>query len=320
MKRLKIWQKVLLIILILFVLSNAITKPQYEKENIWTKDSNGSVLVMAHGGGKGVYPDNSFSAFSYSYNVGADVLEMDLQMTKDGVLVLSHGENKTGNTRAMSNCDTVIWKEDYQYLKDNCNFGFNFEDENGNYPYRELSNTEWANAKVHLTRLEELFIEFGDNVLYVIEIKADADAPRTETADKLYELMDLYDLIDNIMVATSYDDISSYIQTEYPDVTLSTSHDEAQSMIIHSYTLTGLFYKPNNYAALQLPMSFNLPVINELDLTTKLLINEAHNHNMAIHYWTINDPDEMRYLIEQGCDGIITDYPELLMEVIEEYE
>ena len=40
---------------------------------------------------------------------------------------------------------------------------------------------------------------------------------------------------------------------------------------------------------------------------------------MAIHYWTINDPDEMRRLIELGADGIITDYPELLQTIIDEY-
>ena len=40
---------------------------------------------------------------------------------------------------------------------------------------------------------------------------------------------------------------------------------------------------------------------------------------MAVHYWTINDEDIMRELIELGCDGIITDYPETLIELLKEY-
>jgi len=39
---------------------------------------------------------------------------------------------------------------------------------------------------------------------------------------------------------------------------------------------------------------------------------------MAIHYWTINDEDDMRRLIEIGCDGIITDYPDVLINLINE--
>lgn len=306
-------------ILFIFLVLFALPKPKYDKTNIWMKKNNDNkVLVMAHAGGKGVFPDNTISAFNYSYNLGVDVLEMDLQMTEDNILVLRHGENKTGNIRHKSNCDTVVWNETYDYLYNNCNFAYNYQDDNGNYPYRDMTKEEWIDAGVYLTTLEELFIAYGDSTLYNIEIKADADAPRTETADELYNLLEEYDLFDVTLVATSFDDISKYILINYPEMQLSTSHDEAQSMIISSYTLSSTFYKPTNYSTLQIPTSFNIPVIDRLNLSTKLLINTAHRHNMAVHYWTINDPDEMRRLIELGCDGIITDYPELLIDIINE--
>ncbi len=310
-----------MMIIIIFGLMYALPKPKYETTNIWRKEANDNkVLVMAHGGGQGYYPSNTMSAFLNSYNLGVDVLEMDVQMTKDGILVLRHGENKTGNIKAMSNCDTVIWKENYDYLYETCNFGYNYQDEEDNYPYRDMTQAEWVEAKVYLTKLEELFIEFGDTILYNIEIKADADAPRTETADALYELLAEYGLLEETLVATAFDDISKYIVDNYPEVTLSTSQKEAQNIIIPAYTFTSIFYTPDQYAAVQIPVSFNLPVINELDLATKLLINTLHRHNMAVHYWTINDPDQMRILIELGADGIITDYPDVLQNIIKEYE
>jgi glycerophosphoryl diester phosphodiesterase len=320
MKRLKKIGIIFAIILILVLLMYAIPKPKYQETNIWRKEANDNkVLVMAHGGGQGYYPSNTISAFTNSYNLGVDVLEMDVQMTLDGILVLRHGENNTGNIRKMSNCDTVIWKENYQDLYETCNFGYNFEDADGNYPYRDLTKEEWIDAGVYLTTLEELFITFRENILYNIEIKADSDAPRTETADALYELLDAYDLIEETLVATAFDDISKYIVNNYPDITLSTSQTEAQKIIIPAYTLSSLFYTPNQYSTVQIPTSFNLPVINTLNLSTKLLVDTLHRHNMAVHYWTINDPDEMRRLIELGCDGIITDYPDVLMGIINEY-
>ena len=321
MKRLRKLGLILLIVIITFGLLFALPKPKYQETNIWRKTANNNkVLVMAHGGGQGYYPSNTMSAFLNSYNLGVDVLEMDVQMTKDGILVLRHGENKTGNIRAMSNCDTVIWKENYNYLYETCNFGYNYQDEEDNYPYRDMTQEEWVEAKVYLTKLEELFIEFGDTILYNIEIKADADAPRTETADALYELLAEYELLEETLVATAFDDISKYIVENYPEVTLSTSQKEAQNIIIPAYTFTSIFYTPDQYAAVQIPVSFNLPVINELNLATKLLIDTLHRHNMAVHYWTINDPDQMRTLIELGADGIITDYPDVLQNIIKEYE
>lgn len=319
----RIIKKILIVFLIIITVLTMLfilPKPKYDNENVWLKaNNNDRVLVMAHAGGKGVYPSNTRSAFDYSYNLGVDVLEMDVQMTKDKVLVLRHGENITGNISKMSNCDTVVWKENYNYLHDTCNFGYNFQDENGNYPYRDMTSDEWINAGVYLTTLEELFVAYGDNILYTIEIKADADSWRTETADELYKLIDKYDLFNNVLVATNYTDISEYILSTYPNIVLSTSYDEAQKMIIGSYTFSSIFYQPRTYAALQIPISSSVPVINELNLATKLLIKTAHQHNMAVHYWTINDEDEMRKLIELGCDGIITDYPEVLMAILDEY-
>jgi glycerophosphoryl diester phosphodiesterase len=301
-----------------FVLMFALPKPTYKEENPWLKESNDNkVLVMAHAGGKGVYPDNTISAFQYSYDLGVDVLEMDVMMTEDGILVLRHGENNTGNIRSKSNCDTVIWKETYDYLYNNCNFAYNYQVD-GEYPYRDLTQAEWVDAGYYLTTLEELFVLFGDTILYNIEIKADADAPREETADALYDLIDQYDLFDVILVATAFDDISTYMHDNYPEMQLSTSQKEAQSMIIGSYTLSSIFYQPNGYSSLQIPMSFGLPIIGDLNLATRLLTSTAHRHNMAVHYWTINDPDTMRELIALGADGIITDYPEVLIEIINE--
>ena len=320
MKIIKKIVTIVIFIFFVFVVLNILPKKDYESDtlNVWLKaNNNDRPLVIAHGGGQSENPGDTMSAFQYSFDLGVDVLEMDVHLTSDGILVTRHGENKTGNIRHMSNCDTVIWNETYQWLYENCNFGYNYENKDGAYPYRNMTQSEWIAAGVYMTTLEEIFTAFGDDTLYIIEIKADADAPRTETADALVELIDDYSLNSQVIVATSFEDISNYITTTYPDTVQSTSHDDAEEMIIKTYTFTSLFFDPENNSSLQLPISEGIPVINELSLATRLLVNNAHKHNMAVHYWTINDPNVMRELIAIGADGIITDDPALLMSIID---
>lgn len=292
-------------------------KQQFERVNPFTAQ-NGKTLVMAHAGGKGVNPDNTMKAYQFAFDLGVDVLEMDLQMTSDGILVLSHGENVTGNTRQHSNCETFIWKETYQYLYDNCNFAYTYQESDGTYLYRDLMQEDVHTQQVYLPTLEEVFQTFGKNTLYNIEIKADGDAPRNDVADALYTLMERYDVIDHVLVATAFDDISAHLLNTYPDVFISTSLGAARTWIIGMYTLTSITLGRPPYAAIQVPTSYGFPVIETLQLDTRYLIDATQRHNMAMHYWTVNDEATMRLLISRGADGIITDYPELMMTILEE--
>lgn len=292
-------------------------KPQFDRTNPFMA-SNDKTLVMAHAGGKGVYPDNTMKAYQYAFDLGVDVLEMDLQMTQDGILVLSHGENVTGNTKEHSNCDTFIWKETYAYLYNNCNFAYTYQESDGSYLYRDFTQEEVHLEKVYLPTLEEVFQTFGKQTLYNIEIKADGDAPRNDVADALYDLLDTYDVMDHVLVATAFDDISEHILNTYPDVYLSTSLGSARTWIVGMYTMTSITLGRPPYAAIQVPTSYGFPVIDTLQLDTRYLIRTAQSHNIAMHYWTVNDAETMRTLIARGADGIITDYPELLMSILEE--
>ncbi|MFP4479135.1 MAG: glycerophosphodiester phosphodiesterase family protein [Candidatus Izemoplasmatales bacterium] len=318
----KLFKKLFIVIAILLVLSLILLfapKPKYPKTNPFLS-KDGMPLVMAHAGGKGTYPDNTMAAYLYSFNLGVDVLEMDVQLTKDGIPVLVHGQNITGNTVQHSNCDMVVWEEDYQDLYNQCNFGYTYQEDNGDYLYKDMTPSEWQDAKVYLPTLEELFQTFGSDTLYNIEIKADADAPRNETADAVITLIEDYDLKDHVLLATAFDDISQYIVEEYPDIMLSMSYGSAIDTVVNIYTLTTLFRGKPIFAAMQVPLSYDLPLIGNFNVNRWGIMHSLKQQDIALHFWTINDEDTMRKLIEQGVDGIITDYPELLISIIEEYK
>ena len=77
------------------------------------------------------------------------------------------------------------------------------------------------------------------------------------------------------------------------------------------------YFEKSSFACLQIPMSYELGI--EIQLDNRWLINRAHRRNVAVQYWTINDAEDMRHLIDLGCDCIITDDPLLLKFVLEEY-
>ena len=55
-------------------------------------------------------------------------------------------------------------------------------------------------------------------------------------------------------------------------------------------------------------------------LDKQTLVDRAHRRHIAVQYWTINDPDQMRMLIEMGVDCIMTDDPALMQEILKEYQ
>ncbi len=91
----------------------------------------------------------------------------------------------------------------------------------------------------------------------------------------------------------------------------------ARQFVLTQFLGVNLFDN-SDFACLQIPTSYDVGI--EIDLDKKTLIQRAHRRNIAVQYWTINDADEMRELIELGCDCIMTDNPELLKSVLAEYQ
>jgi len=273
-------------------------------------------LVIAHAGGKGVMPDNTLKAYKYAHSIGA-VLEMDVQITLDDILITRHGENNTGNLRDLTQCDLVSWEHPYQSLYENCNAAYHYVSQ-GETPYQNLTFDEWVADEVHITTVEEVFQTFGDSTLYVIEIKADADAPRIKPADVLAQLITKYGLEEHVLVASFHDDIMTHLARNYPTLYLNAATSPTRSMVLHSYSFSTIFYRDDRFVAVSIPTSYGFPVINRIDLDNQFVTNGLSRLNVATHYWTINDPEEMRHLIQIGANGIITDYPELLQQIIME--
>ncbi|MBO5357212.1 MAG: hypothetical protein J6A95_05535 [Clostridia bacterium] len=310
----------------------------FKGENPMRKDGELPILI-AHGGGNREFPDNTLEAFYNAYSVDNRVMmETDVSITKDGVVLLSHDTtidrktNATGNIIDWNYSDLISQEIDFGYTNptdDNDRLSGErkkFKGPDGlektpldvEYP----EGVSPRHESVFLaTTLEDLLVCFPNNKINV-EIKQSG-----ETGLKCFEavlvLLEKYNAYDRVVLASFHDELYqtylSYIKEDkVPDSFMcSPGTDGVTKYVILRLLGLDVFFG-DKMCVFQLPTEEEASGIT-FDLSTKALIRNAHRHNLAVHYWTINDKDEMRELIEMGADGIMTDYPHRLKEVYESY-
>jgi glycerophosphoryl diester phosphodiesterase len=99
-----------------------------------------------------------------------------------------------------------------------------------------------------------------------------------------------------------------------PDVATSAHPGEVQKFVLNTKIGLPRIKKSDiQYRAFQVPIKSG-----PITVVTKKFIAKAHERNIAVHVWTINDVNTMNYLLDLGVDGIFTDHPSLLKSVLQE--
>ena len=340
MNKRRIGSIIILIIIIAWVIAIVVPSPQsYIGNNPLMVEKNNKPLLIAHGGGNGEFPDNTLEAFYNAYSVDKNVMmETDVSLTKDGVIILSHDttlDRKTTLTNAPiieSNYSDLIAEEiNFAYhniVVPNSN-GFNLSSEfieyktfdgrtvtpvDVNYPE---GITPRHDTIFLATTLEELIISFPNNRINV-EIKQEGEigSRALEAVIDLMKQLDKdYNTYERIVLASFHQEVyNEMVECHEKDNRLM--YSPATEGVIKFFILQLLsldvFYN-DKVAALQIPKSQS-----GINLATKSLVKKAHRHNIAVHYWTIDDESDMRKIIEIGADGIMTNVPSKLAKVLKE--
>lgn len=257
-------------------------------------------LVIAHQGGDRLWPGNTMYAFERAVDIGTDVLEMDAHITKDGQIVLMHDEEVDRTTDGTGLVEELTLSElrqlDAAYTWS--------EDEGRTFPYRGQG--------MRVPTLEELFQRFPE-MRYLIEIKLTQDP----IDQPLCDLIRRRDMQDQVMIASFHDEAMQGFRETCPEVATSASRGEVTRFVLLGKAFLSGFIAPQ-YQAIQPPydprQSMNIPIM------TERFIREAHAKNIRVEPWTVDDPELMKQYIEWGVDGIITDRPDLMIQVLEEME
>jgi len=330
-KKLKITAIILAALVLFFVVINVIPPAKNVEDNPFVVGEGKLPLIAAHRGGAINNPENTMLAFREAVKtIGVDIIESDLYLTSDGYLVYNHDDyiDETCNVNGdipLSEVKELCKDEGKRhYIKDmtlaeleQYNFGYYFEDKSGERIYRDVEDV--AGAGLQIATVDKLFSEFYSShpeLLFIVEIKNEGELG-FEACKKLNDTLDAFPAYKNrIVVGTFHDEIEAELKEKYPSLLRGASTGVAAKFILTQFLRVNIFDN-GDFACLQIPMSYDLGI--ELKLDSKTIIDRAHRRNIAVQYWTINDADEMRRLIELGCDCIMTDDPALLQSILDEY-
>lgn len=256
--------------------------------------------AFAHQGGELLAPTNTLVAFENALAIGcSDFLDIDVHMTKDGHLVGIHDATVDRTTNGQGRVDSFLLSE-LQKL----DAGYTFCDLEGNYSYRGKG--------VYIPTLEEVFSKYSSQVYLHFEIKDIYPKGRlSQIEEKLWVLIQKYHMERKTIVASFNQEIvDRFKKLSQGLVATGAGRAEiAQFTLAHKLGLPK-FYRHRS-TALEIPTTST-----GFNLKDRKLIHSAHRLGIDVHYWTIDNKAEMRELIELGADGIFTNRPDLLKELL----
>ncbi len=254
--------------------------------------TSGDVLVIAHRGGKGLAPENTLAAFTHSAALGVDVLEMDLRQSSDGALIILHDRRVDRTTNGQGAADSLTLAQLKQL-----DAGYHFSPDGQTFPYRGQG--------VAIPTLDEVFTAFP-NMHFLIEIKNDSAA----LVNDFCRTIQRFGLNDRVIVASFHSRPLENLRQTCPEVATSASSSAGMSFVFLHWLRLDAAYHPVSQA-------FQFPArLGKIDLIDQRFIARAHTHNIQVHIWTINDPDAMQHYLDLGVDGLITDYPDRLLRIL----
>lgn len=300
--------------------------------------------LEAHRGGRDVRPENTLYSYAYAIELGATSIECDMQLTKDGQIVMSHNpilnsditRDENGNYIENNKYDIRLMivdelkKFDVGVMDPNC----------GEY-YDLHGKTQFTyDAKIPtLEELMQLIQSYGDkNIVLNIETKSypdPASAGYKNNADpkKFVEVFNnivkKYDMEDRVVLQSF--DWQTLIEMKKlnPNISTSALWQEQPSWGRDSESLRRYEKKKSPWlggldikdyqgnpvkAAHAIGADIISPYYTEI---SKQDVDEAHSLGMKVVPWTVNNEKDMNMLLDMGVDGIISDKPWLLKQVLE---
>jgi glycerophosphoryl diester phosphodiesterase len=250
-------------------------------------------LVIAHRGGAGLWPENTLVGFHAALELGVDLLEMDIHSSADNVLVVIHDDAVDRTTDGIGQVNELSLSELKEF-----DAGFHWSSDQGlSYPFRGQG--------IEIPTLEEVFTEFPDHHMN-IEIKQ-VDPPIFE---QFCYLIREHAMQEQVLVAAFDPGTLSAFRQACPEVATSTTSTEVRILYFLSQAGLGVLYRPPAQAVQVPEYSGKYHVLNEKFI--KVVIQK----NFQVHAYTINDEIDMSRLLELGLDGLITDYPDSMISLL----
>ncbi|HEY6394427.1 MAG TPA: glycerophosphodiester phosphodiesterase [Candidatus Binataceae bacterium] len=247
--------------------------------------------AFAHRGSAGTHPENTIVSFKAAADAGIQYFELDVHMTRDGEVVVSHDEGlmrlcgRSGLIRELTLEEVQAADAAYSFSLDGI-------------------GTPFRGKGIRMPRLADVFESFPQ-IRVIIEIKQTAPS----LVAPLVKLIDRHGMRRRVMIASEHQMPLAETRALAPDIPTNFAYPEV-SDFLQAMAAKDASYRPPG-DALQIPTEYE-----SWKLINRDSIAFAHHAGLELHAWTINDEREMNELLDMGVDGIISDFPARLLRVI----
>lgn len=287
--------------------------------------------IEAHRGGRALFPENTLVSFANALSMGVDTLELDVGVTRDGVLVISHERGLNPDLARAPDGKYVaapgipfvklsldeVKQFDVGQIRPGSIYAAQFPDQHA------VPGTRIPTLK----ELIDLVRRSGDShVRLNIETKIDPNHPDESPPPERFVTL-LLDLLrsekfqDRVMVQ-SFDwrtlQLVQKLAPQIPTVYLTVQGGRDPTVFVDKASEWTAGFNPAEHGR-SIPRTIKAaggaiwsPYVRDL---TPALIAESHALGLKIVVWTANQPEDMAHLIEMGADGVISDRPDILRKV-----
>lgn len=268
--------------------------------------------IQGHRGARGLFPENTINSFIEAVKLGVDTLEMDVVISKDLQVVVSHeawmneafcsrpdGKEVEANSKDKYNLYKMTYSEIATY---DCGIRGNKA-----FPLQKKIASHKPLLSEVITKVDAYTKENKlPSVKYNIEIKSEEGAdnifnPEPKTfVELVYNEIEKHKIIERTNLQSF--DVRILQEVKKKDSTIQTALlvENKDGLEVN---LKRLGFIPNTYSP-----DFNL--INDV------LVQRVHEHNMKLIPWTVNEIIDIKTMLAMGVDGIISDYPDRVIELI----
>ena len=281
----------------------------------YTFNMSDYVDVQPHRGGAGVMPENTFSAMQHAIELGVNTLEMDMQITADGKVIISH-ENYFHPDYCTRPDGSEIKKKDpreyiYTMPYDSVAKYETGLKENPRFPEQKKIREHKPLASALIDFIESYTAEIGVSPMrYNIEVKTSAKEGEGVKWPEYHDFVDTAiplllskNLGDRLVVQCFDERALEYMHEQYPDLFLSylTEKETDLEELLSRLSFVPDWWSPN-YAGV-----------------TEENVKLAHEKGIKVVPWTVDDPQEIERMIKCDVDAIISNYPERVLNLTRGY-
>lgn len=262
--------------------------------------------VQGHRGARGLKPENTIPAFITALDSGVMTLEMDVVITKDRQVVLSHEPWMSSEICLDTAGNVFTGKDEKRYAIYDMTYAQVARFDCGSKINERFPQQQ--KMPVAKPLLRDVLIAVEDHIKgvtlyevdYNIEIKSSPDGDKKlhptveEYSDLVYAMLDEYIPMDRVVIQSFDFRVLRYWHKKYPDIRLAALVENVKSV---DANLADLGFNPAIYSPY-------------FKLITRERVDALHKRRIRVIPWTVNETSDMLSLKGMGVDGFITDYPD----------